>query len=270
LRAYKIDSQMEKAIIEAYLKTVQEHTRKYVETVEAESKAFAAALSGIKGIGIDPSLESRIRTLEARASADHRFHTTLNGLSEDIGDLNERLIRLERSRVNSDMDNIDSLVNPWSSDATEDQFVFDSLQNEVVVDDKTTVVDLSPYIPNPIIVHKKDEEKEKGKEKGKKEVEVVEAKVVGEEATEEAEVEQEEEVEEAEEAQEEEQAEEQEEEQEEEDSLNVEPFEYNGRTYYKDEENNVYQEDEEGGVDDTPIGRYLEAKKKIKFYPTSA
>ena len=265
---------MEKAIIEAYLKTVQEHTRKYVETVEAESKAFAAALGGVKGIGIDPSLESRIRTLEARASADHRFHTTLNGLSEDIGDLNERLIRLERSRVNSDMDNIDSLVNPWSSDATEDQFVFDSLQNEVVVDDRTTVVDLSPYIPNPIIVNKKDEEKEKEKEKKTKEVEVVAAKVVA-EATEEVEVEQEEEAEEAteevEEAQEEEQAEEAEEEvEEEEDSLNVEPFEYNGRTYYKDEENNVYQEDEEGGVDDTPIGRYLEAKKKIKFYPTSA
>jgi hypothetical protein len=167
-------------------------------------------------------------------------------------------------------------VNPWSSDATEDQFVFDSLQNEVVVDDKTTVVDLSPYIPNPIIVHKKDEEKEKEKEKekGKKEVEVVAAKVVG-EATEEEQTEEQteeaEEGEEAEEAQEEEQAEEAEEEQEEEeDSLNVEPFEYNGRTYYKDEENNVYQEDEEGGVDDTPIGRYLEAKKKIKFYPTSA
>jgi len=259
---------MEKAIIEAYLKTVQEHTRKYVETVEAESKAFAAALGGVKGIGIDPSLESRIRTLEARASADHRFHTTLNGLSEDIGDLNERLIRLERSRVNSDMDNIDSLVNPWSSDATEDQFVFDSLQNEVVVDDRTTVVDLSPYIPNPIIVNKKDEEKEK--EKKTKGVEVVAAKVV-EEATEAAE-EETEEVEEVEEAEEAEEVEEEveEEQEEEEDSLNVEPFEYNGRTYYKDEENNVYQEDEEGGVDDTPIGRYLEAKKKIKFYPTSA
>jgi len=264
---------MEKAIIEAYLKTVQEHTRKYVETVEAESKAFAAALGGVKGIGIDPSLESRIRTLEARASADHRFHTTLNGLSEDIGDLNERLIRLERSRVNSDMDNIDSLVNPWSSDATEDQFVFDSLQNEVVVDDRTTVVDLSPYIPNPIIVNKKDEEKEKEmeKEKGKKEVEVVAAKVVEEAAEEKTEV-VEEEAEVVEEAEEAEEVEEEveEEQEEEEDSLNVEPFEYNGRTYYKDEENNVYQEDEEGGVDDTPIGRYLEAKKKIKFYPTSA
>jgi hypothetical protein len=71
---------MEKAIVEAYLKTVQEHTRKYVEAVETESKAFAAALSAVKGVGLDPTLESRVRILEARAGNDHRFHTTINGL----------------------------------------------------------------------------------------------------------------------------------------------------------------------------------------------
>ena len=56
---------------------------------------------------------------------------------------------------------------------------------------------------------------------------------------------------------------------EEEDALNVDPFEYNGRTYYRDAEGNVYQEDEDENVDDTPIGRWLEAKQKIKFYPSS-
>ena len=49
----------------------------------------------------------------------------------------------------------------------------------------------------------------------------------------------------------------------------MDPFEYNGQTYYKDAEGNVYQEDEEGAVDDTPIGRWLEAKQKVKFYPVA-
>ena len=229
---------MEKAIVEAYLKTVQEHTRKYVEAVEGESKAFAAALSAVKGIGLDPSLESRVRILEARATNDHRFHTTMNGLSEDIGDLNERLIHLERKQF----DSVDPWINP-SPPLEENTFAFDSLQNEVVVDDRTTVVNLSPYIEAPVIVKKeynvvevyhKDEE-----------VKAVEVKKQQEEQ------------------------EEPEEPEEEGEALNVDPFEYNGQTYYRDAEGNVYQEDEEGAVDDTPIGRWLEAKQKVKFYPKS-
>ena len=141
---------MEKAIVEAYLKTVQEHTRKYVETVEQESKAFAAALSAVKGIGLDPSLESRVRILESRANNDHRFHTTINGLSEDIGDLNERLIHLERKQS----DSVDPWINPSPPIDEDRHFAFDSLQNEVVVDDRTTVVDLSPYIDAPVVVKK--------------------------------------------------------------------------------------------------------------------
>jgi hypothetical protein len=220
--------------------------------VEQESKAFAAALSAVKGIGLDPSLESRVRILESRAGNDHRFHTTINGLSEDIGDLNERLIHLERNRSTT--------VDPWMNPSTEEdrQFAFDSLQNEVVVD--RSVIDLSPYIDAPVVI-KKDynlvevhvEDKKEEKKEQKKEVE------------EEVEEEQEEEQEEGEEA------EEEQNEQEEggvgEELLHVDPFEYNGQTYYKDAEGNVYQEDEEGAVDDTPIGRWLEAKQKVKFYP---
>jgi hypothetical protein len=237
---------MEKAIVEAYLKTVQEHTRKYVEAVETESKAFAAALSAVKGVGLDPTLESRVRILEARAGNDHRFHTTINGLSEDIGDLNERLIHLERSRTTS----VDPWINPSPPLDEDRQFAFDSLQNEVVGIDGTTVVDLSPYIDAPVVV--------------KKEYNVVEVNVEEKKETP-VEVKKEEQ-------------EEQEEEQEEggvgeellhEEALNVDPFEYNGQTYYKDTEGNVYQEDEDGNVDDTPIGRWLEAKQKVKFYPVA-
>jgi hypothetical protein len=240
---------MEKAIVEAYLKTVQEHTRKYVETVEQESKAFAAALSAVKGIGLDPSLESRVRILESRANNDHRFHTTINGLSEDIGDLNERLIHLERKQS----DSVDPWINPSPPIDEDRHFAFDSLQNEVVVDDRTTVVDLSPYIDAPVVV--------------KKEYNVAEVHVVEKKETP-VEVKKVEQEQEEQEEQEEEEEEEQEEEQEEE-ALNVDPFEYNGETYYKDAEGNVYQEDEEGAVDDTPIGRWLEAKQKVKFYPVA-
>ena len=67
-----------------------------------------------------------------------------------------------------------------------------------------------------------------------------------------------------------EEAEEGEEQEQEDEALDVEPFTYNNTTYYKDSEGNVYQEDEEGTVDDTPIGRWLEAKQKVKFYPVSA
>jgi hypothetical protein len=238
---------MDKAIVEAYLKTVQEHTRKYVEAVEQESKAFAAALSAVKGIGLDPSLESRVRILEARATNDHRFHTTMNGLSEDIGDLNERLIHLERKQS----DSVDPWINPSPPLDNDNHFTFDSLQNEVVVDDRTTVVDLSPYIQAPVIVkkeynvvevyHADEEKKVVVKVPVKVEVEVP-VKV---------------------------QEEQEDQEEQEEEALNVDPFEYNGQTYYRDAEGNVYQEDEEGAVDDTPIGRWLEAKQKVKFYPKS-
>jgi hypothetical protein len=269
---YKIDSDMEKAIVEAYTKTIQELTRKCMESIEAESRAFATALSAVKGIGVDPSLESRLRTLEARASVEHRFHTTLNGLSEDIGDLNERLLNLEKNNVqyNTNADSISvNDCNPWSTDADNNQFIFDNLVNEVVVDDRSTTVDLSPFVPNTVIVNKKEQKQEQEQVKMVEEAKVVEeVKVVEEAKVVEQKQEQEEEQEEQEEQ---EQEEEQEEDEEEEESaLKVEPFEYNNTTYYKDDENNVYQEDEDGNVDDTPIGRYLEAKKKVKFYPTSA
>jgi hypothetical protein len=242
---------MEKAIVEAYLKTVQEHSRKYIETVEQESKAFAAALSAVKGIGLDPSLESRVRILEARAGNDHRFHTTINGLSEDIGDLNERLIHLERKQS----DGVDPWINP-SPPLDDNHFAFDSLQNEVVVDHGPTV-HLSSYIEAPVVVkkeynivevyHRDEEKKEATEDKQESGLGVLPSNTPGEELL----------------------HEEQEEQEEEGEALNVDPFEYNGQTYYRDAEGNVYQEDEEGAVDDTPIGRWLEAKQKVKFYPKS-
>ena len=65
---------------------------------------------------------------------------------------------------------------------------------------------------------------------------------------------------------EEEQEEEAEEEQEEDEALELEEFEFKGVTYYKDPEGQVYQKDDDGDLDDTPIGIWNEAKQKIQKY----
>jgi hypothetical protein len=60
--------------------------------------------------------------------------------------------------------------------------------------------------------------------------------------------------------------EEEEEDQEEEDEqgLELEPFDYKGSTYYRDQEKNVYMADEEGNVDpENPIGVWSEVKGRI-------
>ena len=55
-------------------------------------------------------------------------------------------------------------------------------------------------------------------------------------------------------------------EEEEEEALELEEFEYKGVTYYKDSENQVYQKDSDGDLDDTPIGIWNETKQKIQKY----
>lgn len=72
--------------------------------------------------------------------------------------------------------------------------------------------------------------------------------------------------EEVEEDQEEEVEEDQEEDQEEE-AMELTEFEYKGSTYYRDAENQVYQKDEDGDLDDDPIGVWNEAKQKVLKYP---
>jgi len=52
--------------------------------------------------------------------------------------------------------------------------------------------------------------------------------------------------------------------------MQLESFEWKGATYYKDSDNQVYQTDSDGDIDDTPIGVWNETKQKIvKFALTS-
>jgi hypothetical protein len=55
-------------------------------------------------------------------------------------------------------------------------------------------------------------------------------------------------------------------EEEEDEALELEEFEFKGVTYYKDPEGQVYQKDDDGDLDDTPIGIWNEAKQKIQKY----
>jgi hypothetical protein len=63
--------------------------------------------------------------------------------------------------------------------------------------------------------------------------------------------------------------EEEEEEEEEEVAVEYEEIEYKGVTYYKDSENQVYLLDEDGDLDDTPVGIWNPQKEKVLKYATS-
>jgi hypothetical protein len=52
----------------------------------------------------------------------------------------------------------------------------------------------------------------------------------------------------------------------EEEALELEEFEYKGVTYFKDSENQVYEKDDDGDLNDTPIGVWNEEKKKVLKY----
>ena len=51
-----------------------------------------------------------------------------------------------------------------------------------------------------------------------------------------------------------------------EEALELEEFEYKGITYFRDTENQVYQVDADGDLDDTPIGVWNAEKQKVLKY----
>ncbi len=58
---------------------------------------------------------------------------------------------------------------------------------------------------------------------------------------------------------------EEQEEEEEDDAIALIPFEFEDTTYYRDDDNNIYQLDEDEDIDDTPIGLWNEALGKPLF-----
>jgi len=225
---------MESAITEAFLKSVQVSIEKCLADVKEESRKFAAALNAVKNlpsaslIQMDTGhLEQRLATLEL--AYQRQVQKTIAGLSEDIGELDTRLSAIEKVQ--------EEPVSTWSY-VGESEWPGPSKKNEVVIDDRTTEVDfgLTDILVNVnhvedddvvMLSSKKEEVKTPVQEKSEPEPEV---------------------------------------EEEAEESLELEEFEHDGESYYKDVDNNLYKLNDDGEVNETPIGRWLEKKKTIKLY----
>jgi len=167
---------------------------------------------------------------------------TIAGLSEDIGDLDGRLAAIERTNREED-------VGAWKPTQGSWSWPGPSMKNEVVVvDDATTVCDFGLVSDMRVNVHHIDEE---DVEMLPAETKVVAAApapapVASASATAKPEVEADEE---------------------EEEPLELEEFDHDGVSYYKDPDNNVYKPNADGEVDaDAPIGRWLTKQKIIKMY----
>ena len=234
---------MEAAITNEFLKNIQTVTQRfvtlvardrsqplpmseYLQEVDHETRQFTAAIQAIRSVSKGA----------CACDSSRQLQKTVSGLSEDIGDLDSRLALLERERREEG-------PAPWNS-SPEFEFLSEGLQNEVVeieVPNNTN----NNTIRN-IVVHLDEADEGMG-------IPVVPAApvvaAVAPVVTEEEAEEEEEELEE-----------------EEDEALELEEFTHNGTAYYKDPDNNVYTVNEDGEVDDTPIGRWLEKRQTIKLY----
>ena len=224
---------MESAITEAFLKSVQVSIEKCLADCKEESRKFAAALNAVKNIPnaspvLDTGhLEQRLTTLEL--AYQRQVQKTIAGLSEDIGELDTRLSAMEKVQ--------EEPVNSWSY-VGESDWPGPSKKNEVVVDDRTTEVDfgLTDLLVN--VNHVEDDDVVMLP--SKKEQAVPVQQIPEAEAKPEPEAEEE--------------------------AVELEEFEHDGEAYYKDADNNLYKLNDDGEVNETPFGRWLEKKKTIKLY----
>ena len=247
---------MEVAITESFMTSVKQAVDKCMERVREESRIFANALSAVRHVPVaspvaptpvpvPPVVPADTTHLEHRLAAlelayQRQIQKTIAGLSEDIGDLDGRLASLERGAREDD-------TSPWKQAPW--SWPGPSAKNEVVVDDRTTEVDfgLGDVLVN--VNHIDDD------------VEMIPS-VVAAEPTKTV----------VPKAPEPEPEPEPEPKEDEEENLELEELDYEGVTYYKDTDNNVYKTNEDGEVDaETPAGRWLEpsagrGKGKIKFY----
>jgi hypothetical protein len=234
---------MEQAIVDAYLKTIQEMNRKHNEQLEQESRKFVAALQAVRGVAFSSD-----------TSAVYRLQNSINGLSEDVGDLDKRLSAIEKEKED-----------PWLFGGA-DGFMSDSVENEVIAEPYEYVpvstvkeVRLTP-VPEPLPVTNATASAVATTTVASPVTEVATVTVVTVTSetkptlpeptptptpTPE------------------------EEDQEEEEQEALEPFEFEGQEYYRDADNNVYTANEEGEVSEAAVGRWIEKRQKIKFYSTA-
>lgn len=244
---------METAITESFMKSVQAAVDECMAKVKEESRIFANALRAVRHlppttttpatvlptasvIATSDSIEHRIAALEL--AYQRQVQKTIAGLSEDIGDLDGRLAAIERTnRPDDDVATWDKGPSAWSWPGP-------SKKNEVVIDDRTTVCDfgLGDVLVN---VNHVDDDVEVIPEAVSAPVPAPTPAPKKEEPKEDP----------------------KEEADDEEPPLELDEFEHEGVTYYKDQDNNVYKPNDDGEVDaETPVGRWLEKKQTLKLY----
>ena len=285
---------MEQTIVNAFIESIQTILKDSVAKMTEEARKFTLVVTTLGRLNTTTVIPAHIPIASPvpSASLDQRVHvleTTilertqkmLHGVMEDISELHSRVDKIQNPTPSWDNDNEEFPI-PWFD---RQPFAFQTPRNEIV--HETPVENIRTLHVNPSVLHKNpmpepveepdgppeevgQPEQVKGEEKKASEpeertVEPEEEEVVEPEEEEVVEEKKAEEPEEKKAEPEEVVAEEEAEEAGEEEEL--EDFQHQGKLYYRDKDNNVYVEDEEGGIDGTPVGRWIQAKNTIKFFP---
>ena len=191
--------------------------------VESEARKYATVVNALaKQQPVDD-----LSTFRKRLS---QVENAINEVTEDMDEMNERVNRVALAAE------VPETVPEWESPS-------DFLSNtmDVVIDDKSTTIEglqdlLEATIPEPSVAT------------------ATATATTTATTTATALVKQEQEQE--------QEQEEEDEEEEEEDAVELKEFQHNGKTYFKDLEENVFQDAD----DEVPVGRWIEKKQTIKFY----
>jgi hypothetical protein len=276
---------MEQTIVNAFIESIQSILKDSVAKMTEEARKFTLVVTTLSRLNtstvvpVVPAATSHIPVASPvpSASLDQRVHvleTTilertqkmLHGVMEDISELHSRVDKIQNPTPSWDNDNEEFPI-PWFD---RQPFTFQTPRNEIV--HETPVENIRTLHVNPSVLHlPKPVEEPDGPPEEVEEVKVEEKKVEEKKAIEPEQVEEETAVEaeekRAEEPEEEEAEEEAEEAEEAGEEEELEDFQHQGKLYYRDKDNNVYVEDEEGAIDGTPVGRWIQAKNTIKFFP---
>jgi len=256
---------MEQTIVNAFIESIQSILKDSVAKMTEEARKFTLVVTTMGRLTpstipvaspvTGTSLDQRVHVLETTIL--ERTQKMLHGVMEDISELHSRVDKIQNPTPSWDND-VEEFPIPWFD---RQPFTFQTPRNEIIHEPPSE--NIRTLHVNPSVLHRPEpiEEPDGPPEEGKVE-EKVEEKKAPEEGKVEEETADEPEGEKAEEAEAEAEAEEEEGEEEE-----LEDFQHQGKLYYRDKDNNVYVEDEEGGIDSTPVGRWIHAKNTIKFFP---
>jgi len=235
---------MESSLVNAFRDTLSGIMKRCVGDMEAEAQKFMTVVQALHKIQPIQSSQQTGPNLQDRID---RLQTSMGLVAEDLDELNERVNKLSRIQQKEDADN----CGPWIY--TPNEYLSGSDVNELVSDGIPDLIDddivMMPVISTAtaatattavvtaVTATASESEQSAGPAGSVPDVSPVE----DEETTDEEESATEEE-------------------------LELEELEFNGTLYMKDPEENVYSVNKDGEVDDTPVGRWVEKKKAIKFY----